>query len=457
VNLSELRTALQDRREDYSQSKAKLNRRINQAYLDMCSRRKWGWLRREYSAITTAPNTQFTQVPFTQGDHEIDILAGTDALIRTPPTVFGTSLLVNGGVYKVVWVGDLTGVVGAESQIVKIEPPFQGATGNYDITILYNEIALPKGSSGVEAVSFTSANSEQPLSLVALSTAQMMYRDAGEQGQPSQFAVSKKDLISRPLTAIPPAAITLSAGTGDATQRPPQPLTDPTVNPRYYAYTYVNNQTGAESILSPPTVSPTTMAGAPGGELRVLFQKTDLTIKEDFTINLYSTTAGGDANTFYFVGDSGGVTDPMFRLQNNASDQYLIESGKYRAPDSGGILSLRFFPTPNDIYKVTAVYSVSARAMGEDADVPVFNADFHQVILDGAEALMLEASDEQRRANQARGRYEQGIARMIQLDRLNAQQRVVIGGKRRITGRLTAWNNSFPNWGPSGPGWPYPP
>ena len=456
MNLSELRTALQDRREDYSQSKAKLNRRINQAYLDMCSRRKWGWLRREYSAITTAPNTQFTQVPFVQGDHEVDILSGAAALTRTPPTVFGTSLLVNGAVYKVVWVGDLTGGVGTESQIIKIEPPFQGATGNYDITILHNELALPKGASGVEAVSFTSANSEQPLSMVALSTAQMMYRDAGEQGQPSQFAVSKKDLISRPLTAIPPASITLVGG-GDATQTAPRPYTVPATNPRYYAYTYVNNQTGAESVLSPPTASVDTSAAGAGSQVEIVFQKADLTVKEDFTINLYSTTAGGDANTFYFVNDSGGLTDPTFSLQNNASDQYLLESGKYRAPDSGGILSLRFFPTPNDIYKVTAVYSVSARAMGEDADVPVFNADFHQVILDGAEALMLEASDEQRRANQARGRYEQGIARMIQLDRLNAQQRVVIGGKRRITGRLTAWNNSFPNWGPSGPGWPYPP
>ena len=133
------------------------------------------------------------------------------------------------------------------------------------------------------------------------------------------------------------------------------------------------------------------------------------------------------------------MVEPVFRLQNNASDQYLIESGKYRAPESGGVLSLKFFPTPDAIYKVSIVYSVSARAMGEDTDVPVFNADFHQVLLDGAEARMREASDEQRRANQARGRYEQGIARMIQLDRLNAQQRVVIGGKKQVRGNPTWW------------------
>ena len=439
MNLSELRTALQDRREDYSQSKAKLNRRINQAYLDICSRRKWGWLRREYSAITTAPNTQFTQVPFVQGDHMIDILSGTDASTRTPPTVSGKTLLVNGGVYKVIWVGDLTGGVGTESQMVRFEPAFQGASGNYDITVLYNEISLPKGASGVESVSFTAADSEQPLSLVALSTAQMMYRDEGEQGQPSQFAVSKKDLIPRPLTALPPARVALSAGTGlDPAQFPPRHLTDPATNARYYAYTFVDKQTGAESVLSTSTPSPNTTAGVAGGEVTVTFLKNDLTTKEDFLINLYSTLAGGDPDTFYFVDDAS-LVEPVFRLQNNASDQYLIESGKYRAPESGGVLSLKFFPTPDAIYKVSIVYSVSARAMGEDTDVPVFNADFHQVLLDGAEALMLEASDEQRRANQARGRYEQGIARMIQLDRLNAQQRVVIGGKKQVRGNPTWW------------------
>ena len=52
MNLSELRTALKERREDFSPSDAKLDRKINQAYLDICSRRKWGWLRRQYTVDT---------------------------------------------------------------------------------------------------------------------------------------------------------------------------------------------------------------------------------------------------------------------------------------------------------------------------------------------------------------------------------------------------------------------
>ena len=62
MNLSELRTALQERREDYSSTDGKLDRKINQAYLDICSRRKWGWLRRPYTYATYAPDTTRYQV-----------------------------------------------------------------------------------------------------------------------------------------------------------------------------------------------------------------------------------------------------------------------------------------------------------------------------------------------------------------------------------------------------------
>jgi len=357
-------------------------------------------------------------------------------IANSPPTSYGKDILVDGDIHKVVWVGNLNAI---GQQQWRIEPPFAGVTGTYDVTILHNEIALPRGASGVEEVTLTVGGAHQPQSMTALSTAQMMYRDKAEQGMPSQFAVSKKELVTRPLTAIPAPRIT--AVPGVVGQFPPLPLTDPLVNPRYYAYTFVDKQTGAESVLSPPTISIDTTGVAINNALQISFQKGDLTTKEDFMVRLYSTLAGGDEGTFYFIDES--TAQPSsgftFQLQEDASDQYLIESGKYRAPDSGGVLSLRFFPTPDTVYHMDVVYSESARAMGEDTDVPVFNADFHQIILDGASALMLEASDEQGRANQSRQRYEAGIARMIQLDRLNAQQRVVFGGKTQVRGKPTWW------------------
>jgi hypothetical protein len=57
---------------------------------------------------------------------------------------------------------------------------------------------------------------------------------------------------------------------------------------------------------------------------------------------------------------------------------------------------------------------------------------------------MMEASDEHGRANQARQRFESGIARMIQQDRLNIQQRVVMGGPLKAVGGPAWWYGSLP-------------
>ena len=81
-------------------------------------------------------------------------------------------------------------------------------------------------------------------------------------------------------------------------------------------------------------------------------------------------------------------------------------------------------------------------SLSADNDYPLFDSQFHHVILSGAEALMLEAADEQGRANQARQRFEAGIARMIALDRMNQQRKVVFGGARQLRGKPTWWYGS---------------
>lgn len=67
--------------------------------------------------------------------------------------------------------------------------------------------------------------------------------------------------------------------------------------------------------------------------------------------------------------------------------------------------------------------------MREDNDTPLMDARWHHVVLDGAEALMLEAADEQGRANQARARFEAGIARMLRAQKPNRQRVGVMGGR----------------------------
>ena len=131
MNLSELRTALQERREDYSASDAKLDRRINQAYLDICSRRKWGWLRREYTANTYASTTVTGVAPspnnvsVTNGSNEVAIGAN----LIPSPTVLGKRVLIDSAFYTAI---DMS--LGGDTII--LDRPFTG-------TVSYTHLTLP--------------------------------------------------------------------------------------------------------------------------------------------------------------------------------------------------------------------------------------------------------------------------------------------------------------------------
>jgi len=88
------------------------------------------------------------------------------------------------------------------------------------------------------------------------------------------------------------------------------------------------------------------------------------------------------------------------------------------------------------------IYQTEGLAMDEDDDRPLFDASFSSVLLDGAEYLMLTSADEQRRATHTYSGFERGIARMMSQDRLNYQQRVLIGRDgRRLVGKR-AWRDS---------------
>ena len=91
--------------------------------------------------------------------------------------------------------------------------------------------------------------------------------------------------------------------------------------------------------------------------------------------------------------------------------------------------------------------------MSADADRPLFDATYTNVLLDGAELLMLSANDEQPRAQHVQQRYEAGIQRMITQDRLNFQQRALVGrAGRRVRGQPNWWYGSLPDYGSGGLG-----
>ena len=87
---------------------------------------------------------------------------------------------------------------------------------------------------------------------------------------------------------------------------------------------------------------------------------------------------------------------------------------------------------------------MEGQKMDGDNSRPLFDAQFHHIILDGAEGYMMDAADEQPRAAHARQRFESGIARMIQQDRLNTQYRIVMGGRRSVVGNPAWWYGAMP-------------
>jgi hypothetical protein len=422
VNLSELRTALQERREDYSSSAAKLDRKINQAYLDICSRRKWGWLRREYT---------WTTHPFLDGVVSVD---------ATAPGVVGSYRIVPAGVPAGVCFAEKRVIIDGDTYTIKqvtvlggtlswvIDRPLICSAAIHVMKILFDEVALPVGTQTIIQSSLTSGSSEvagktttmtggTPLSMAAVSPSEMLHNSPNVAGNPSQFATMRKEPIQPPFD--PPALVLNLAVT---------PLAAGTYT---YWFTHVDNRSGAESALSPPA----SIANTAGHGINVTGAAA-----QDYFLRIYRSVVNG--STPFFLVDARTAT--YSPLQDIAPDFTLVDRG----PNSGATIFARVYPVPDDNYDIHFVTQVEATPLGSDNDRPIFDGQFHNLILDGAEAMMLEASDEQRRATQSRQRLEMGIMRMVQMDRINAQQSVVFGGRRPLRGRPTWWYGAYKPAGP---------
>tara|TARA_R110001583_G_scaffold155939_1_gene307574 strand:+ start:98 stop:1360 length:1263 start_codon:yes stop_codon:yes gene_type:complete len=407
VNLAELRTALQERREDYSASDAKLDRRINQAYLDLCSRRKWGWLRREYTAnthaSTTVTGTGATAVSVTNGSNEVEV----HSTLVPAPTVLGKRVLIDDSFYTVI---DMT----SSGQTLIIDRPFTGTTNatTASLKFIYDEVALPLGTESVIEASLFSGATSYALNLEAIQPVTMSMRDKDVSGQPTACSVIEKKPLYVPRKTISDfGALTAGAG-GDLT---------PSAVYKYW-YSFYDQKSGAESALS--------------GESSVTLSSTQnrvtlptVTARKDYVLRFYRSTAGGSIP--YLLRDK---LDESVAVVDDESDNYLGTRG----PDSASSMYLTLYPYPGSTYQVHMLLMMEALKLGGDNDRPLFDSGYSNVLLDGAEMLMLNAEDEQSRAAAVQRRYEMGVQRMVMQDRLNFQQRVLIGrGSRRIVGART--------------------
>ena len=411
MNLSELRTALQERREDYSASDAKLNRRINQAYLDICSRRKWGWLRREYTANTHASTTVTgtaagaNGVVYTNGENEV--VFGVN---RVPgPTVLGKRVLIDSAFYTVIDMNS-TGTT------MILDRPFTGtsttATEEGTVKFIYDEVALPLGTESIIESSLFTGSTSYALSLEAIQPATMSMRDKDVSGQPTACSVIEKKPIYRPRKKVSDFGA-LTAGAGGLL----------TVGATYkYWYSFYDQKSGAESSLSEE--SSVTLSAA---QNRVTLPT--VVARKDYVLRIYRSTAGGSVP--YLLRDK---LEESVAVVDDESDDYLGTRG----PDSASTMFLTLYPYPDSTYQVHMLLMMEALRLDDDDDRPMFDSGYSTTLLDGAEMLMLNAEDEQSRANSVQRRYETGIQRMIMQDRLNFQQRVLIGrGGRRVVGKGT--------------------
>jgi len=481
VNLSDLRTALQERREDFSQSSAKLNRRINQAYLDICSRRKWGWLRRIHLAQTFATET-YDDVVCTQDWTKVTVPQGS-----MPTTRLGYKcrprdrrIEINGHVYRTLRVEDTDVETAAPTaattrEIWWLDQPFIGSSGTYTATVYHDELALPLGAERiVEAIVVSDSRNVSPggvtvtvggigtTGLGSISPADMTMRDLTSTGRPSAYSVVRKEPIPPPLNALsikesstyPLGVYTPATG--------PSPL-GARSKYRYWA-AHVDIKSGAESALGPEFLVDNTDLGLGVGVLTLDYDPS----LYGLAVKLYRSKDGGSTPLHLQVNAAAGGLDRSDTLLPNTvgdvvTSAPLVDSdfsgtGAHdtrpdidlgnRAPDSASTIYMTLWPAPSTRYQVKVLYQLEAQRLIEDADIPLFDASFHHLVLDGAEALMLEAEDEQSRANQARQRFELGIARMIQNDRLDGDHRVVMGGRTRVAGRPQAWHGSWDGTGP---------
>ena len=434
MNLSELRTALQERREDYSASNAKLNRKINQAYLDICSRRKWGWLRREHSVTTEAPSTitgtAADNITVAVGDRTIVLAA---ALVPTQNTEarIGKRIFIDGDFYEIESIS-------ADGQTLHIDRPYMGtayptvvAPIDYgSIEVMYDEYALPPGAhSIIESVIYLSPSSSAS-SLNAIHPAMIARRDRGSSGSPTSCSVVEKRPIHRPMNKIG----ALVGVSGSATDQ----LT-PGATYKYW-YSHVDIMVGSESALSEPTSVALTFA-------QDGITVPDITPRRDYIVRLYRSMANGDVPYLLTTYTPSGASPTLGSFEDTTSDEYLIKRG----PASASTMFLRLNPAPNSHCILQILYQSEAVAMSEDNDRPLFDVEYCSVLLDGAELLMLTSADEQNRATFVQRNYESGIQRMIANDRLNFQEKVLIGrGARRLRGRPNWWYGSFPDYGNSG-------
>lgn len=383
MRLFELREHLKLRRSDRSYSVSSLNRFINEAYFDLASRRSWGWLRRVHRFDTTAAVD--IAVAGTLGDRRLTVV--------TVPTSFGRRILLDGRIYRVINVNSTGTIWELDHPLHATFHP--GPGGPATATILYDEVSLPRSTDIViEAKLITGGN---PQRLNGVEPWVFAQRSRSSLGQPTDFSTIRKEPLPTPQS---PPAVPVDTGGGSG----------PGTGTYHYWMSFIDKQSGAESALSPVRTASLVNNNAYSITINLASQ----TSRNDFLFRLYRSklvVTGEDPKPYLLMTST--AVEQVYT--DTTADQYLGPQGV----GSASSLLMTLYPAPGGSYEIEMIYQHQLTELGENNHRPIFDDTHHITLLDGAEALMLHASDEFRAAQVASQKFELGIARMMQRDRLS--------------------------------------
>ena len=397
MDLTELRAHLQLRRADKAYGNTSLDRFLNRGKDEICSRHPWSWLRRAHLWSTTPAVTNINGAGFVGGEREF---FGAAAQVTS---ILGRRVKIDSNLYTIADNRSGTRWV--------LDRPFQSASGDYTVIVYHDEVALPAGAQAALSVEFVRGGGEV-VPLEFIDALHMQLQDPDETAaEPRKYSVVRRPPIVPP-RAAPPALTSTGSGTGPGG-----------TNVYKYAWSHIDRQTGAESALSDSTgVSINnnfiwSVTVTPGTHVR-----------HGYDVRIYRTLA--DGSTFFWHSDLVMTSGSNSTFTDDQQDIQLSR----RTPPSSTPISIQLHPAPSSRGGLRATYQFQHPNLELAADEPLWDPQFHHLLLDAAESAMLEAEDEQGRAQAAARRLDRGLNAMLRADR-PVRAPVTFGPSGRRNGR----------------------
>lgn len=424
MNRSEMVADFKRRLADRSYCAADIHAFLDGALLEISGRRAWSWLRRTHTWTLPAAVTVT----------DCAVVANSQVLTTTstfPSLMMGRTVIIG---------DDSATVVGQNGNTILILDGPIPATFSGSVTVLYNNLSLPKGSTGVLA-SVELGDSASSVGLTAVGPSAILRRDHAIQGTPREYAAIKRQQFPQPQIA-PPTPTTMGFGNSPG-PRVGTGLSEPVFR---YWYSYIDRETGWESALSPHTDIAidddytwtfTLTRGTPSASSTVH-------VPAGFHVRIYRSKADGKVPHFMWAKSENLADNPggsSFVVEDTIQDPFLGEPTSKTASS----WFLQVWPAPSEATRIEAVYEAAPAALASDEDSPPFGAQFHGAVVDLAVAIALEAAAEQGRAEQKRAAAERVLARMELQDRPSRDlvRSVGSGGRRRSLSEMypTPWTS----------------